>query len=123
MAAVHACIATGVAMCMASTAAAQTSDSAGFIVREGADTVVIERVPASVVEKLLAANESHAAPPGAPHVADHIFVKDPVGDLSRYASFPSMRVPPDVLGVITDWTVQRLGESVPKNNFRSNQHE
>ncbi|MGI8548452.1 MAG: alpha/beta hydrolase family protein [Gemmatimonadaceae bacterium] len=54
---------------------------------------------------------------------DHIFVKDPVGDLSRYTLFPSMRVPPDVLGVITDWTVQKLGVSAPKNNFRSNQHE
>ncbi len=54
---------------------------------------------------------------------DHIFIRDSVGDINQYALFPSMRVPPDVLGLITDWTVQRLGTSVPKTNLRSNQHE
>lgn len=43
---------------------------------------------------------------------DHIFVRDSVGDVTKYASFPSVRAVPEVIGLITEWTVQHLDARV-----------
>ena len=39
---------------------------------------------------------------------DHLFLADPVGNPSGYASLPSKNVRPEVLGTIADWLAQRL---------------
>jgi hypothetical protein len=39
---------------------------------------------------------------------DHLFLPDPVGNPSGYASLPSKNVRPEVLGAIADWLAQRL---------------
>jgi hypothetical protein len=39
---------------------------------------------------------------------NHVFVRDPDGNPRRYASLPSLVVPPEVLGTVADWLVARL---------------
>ena len=40
---------------------------------------------------------------------DHILVPDPVGGLTRYEALPSLRVPGEAFGLVTDWMALRLG--------------
>jgi fermentation-respiration switch protein FrsA (DUF1100 family) len=40
---------------------------------------------------------------------NHLFLHDPSGVYSGYATLPSKIVPPEVLGVLADWVVARLG--------------
>ncbi|MGH7524218.1 MAG: alpha/beta hydrolase family protein [Gemmatimonadales bacterium] len=40
---------------------------------------------------------------------DHLFVPDPSGQPAGYASLPSSRVTPEVLGTIADWLAAKLG--------------
>jgi dipeptidyl aminopeptidase/acylaminoacyl peptidase len=39
---------------------------------------------------------------------NHLFLTDPIGNPSGYASLPSKNVRPDVLGTIADWLAERL---------------
>jgi hypothetical protein len=40
---------------------------------------------------------------------NHLFLEDPSGVYSSYSTLPSKTVKPEVLGVLADWVVRKLG--------------